>query len=91
MKNYKIIKTKTAGINRNKVLNVADGFKSIEEAGKWIIENSIEELGVNTGISDEGKGLQDYTTSEPYEVIFELGDTRFNDGDWMFDIVEEEK
>jgi len=91
MKNYKIIKTKTAGINRNKVVNVADVVKSIEEAGKWIIENSIEELGVNTGISDEGKGLEYYTTSGSYQVIYELGDTRFNDGDSMFDIVEEEK
>jgi len=91
MKNYKIIKTKTAGINRNKVVNVADGFISIKEAGKWIIENSIEELGVNTGISDDGKGLEDYTTSGSYQVIYELGDTRFNDGDSMFDIVEEEK
>jgi len=91
MKNYKIIKTKTAGINRNKVVNVADGFKSIEEAGKWIIDNSNEELTVNTGVSDEGNGLEDYTTGEPYQVIFELGDTRFDDGDWLFEIVEEEK
>ena len=89
MKNYKIIKTKTAGINRNKVVNVMEGFESIEEAGKWIIDNSIEELGPDTGIGEDGKSLEDYTTGEPYDVIFEIGDSRFNDGDWMYDIEEE--
>ena len=86
---YRIIKTKTVGHNRGKTVTVATRLRTIEEAGQWLVDNSIEEFGPYIQADDEGKALVDVDTDELHDVIFEIGDTRLPAGGWLYDIVED--
>ena len=85
---YQIRKKRVAGTFKGRDQLIEGNFESIEEAGQYLIENSLELMGSNIGLGkgETGFVLTDLTAGEPYPVIFQPGNTSVQDGDDLFEI-----
>lgn len=85
---YSIIRTRTVGTFKGRRNIMKEELFTIEDAGQWILDNSLEICSPNTVLNDAKTALLDLTSGEPYAILFEVGDTILNDGDDRIEIIE---
>lgn len=88
---YQIQQKRIAGLFAGKTNIIESDFESIEEAGVYLMEVCFDYFSSNVDVEtrDDVLCLIDLSTDTPHPVIFEIGDTRLDDGDDVYEIVEQ--